>query len=656
MKFSIDSVILWPKKNNFTYRKVDFVPDKVNIITGASRTGKSAIIPIIDYCLGSSKCTIPVDTIRNACAWFGVLFSLDTEKMLLCRKEPGSKAVTGEMFILSDKEIEIPDTITANTNVTEVNNLLNELFQMSFLDLDPTTKDFSARPSYRDFMAFVFQPQNIVANADVMFYKTDTMEHRQRLINIFPYALGAITPKVLAARQELEKLRKQRERLLRDIESIKEVSEQWRHEVAGWISQAKEMGLTDVSPNPDLPFEQQIQQLSSIVGKADIDSRITAENIKDMSAELVSLRSEESTISSKLFTLQKRHAEMLQLRKSMDQYQESLQIQIQRLEISAWLRSLISSDGTCPLCNHVHAGVSNELDALCNAISEIERSAGDMKTVPAAFEREMQVVEDEIALCSEQLAAVRGRIASESRRKTDAANKKFTLSEISRFLGRLEASLQTYERIGKNSELDARLSAVAARIVELSRIVDEADIKKKQDAAIKYINQKTSELVQQLDAEHPDDPVEFLIRDLTLKVKSTSGRDDYLWEIGSASNWLAYHVATTLAFQQFFQTRGSISIPNFIIFDQPSQVYFPQLRKKADEETDEKVDILDEDKLAVKKIFSAMSKYLQTTDHKVQIIVTEHADEDIWGDVQDTHLVERWRGNNTKLIPLEWLQ
>lgn len=441
--------------------------------------------------------------------------------------------------------------------------------------------------------------------------------------------------------------------MLRDIETVKNVSDQWRHEVAGWIAQAREMGLTDAVPNPDLPFEQQVQQLSLIVQKADVDSKITEDNIKDMSAELVSLRKEENAISSALFTLQKRHTEMLQLRKSMGQYEESLQIQMQRLEISSWLRSLVDSDGTCPLCNHVHAGVTGELDKLCNAISEIEKSAGDMKSVPVAFEREMQVVENEISLYSEQLMAVRARIASESRRKTDTANRKFTLSEISRFLGRLEASLQTYERIGKHGDLNARLSDVVARIVEISRIVDEADIKKKQDAAIKYINQKTSEIVQQLDAEHPDDPVEFLIKDLTLKVKSTSGRDDYLWEIGSASNWLAYHVATILAFQQFFQIRGSVSVPNFVIFDQPSQVYFPQLRQKTD---DEKIDIPDEDKLAVKKIFSAMSKYLQATDHKVQIIVTEHADEDIWGDVQDIHLVERWRGNNLKLIPLEWLQ
>lgn len=64
MNFHIDSVLLWPKKSGFTYRQVKFEPDKINIITGASRTGKSAIIPIIDYCLGSAKCTVPVDTIE----------------------------------------------------------------------------------------------------------------------------------------------------------------------------------------------------------------------------------------------------------------------------------------------------------------------------------------------------------------------------------------------------------------------------------------------------------------------------------------------------------------------------------------------------------------------------------------------------------------
>ncbi len=142
MKFSINSVILWARKTEFGFRNVKFRPDKINIITGASRTGKSAIIPIIDYCLGSAKCTIPVDTIRNACAWFGVLIDLEDEQMLLCRREPGNQASTGDMFISRSKIITIPETITANSNVTEVKNILNELFSISFFELDPTSKDF----------------------------------------------------------------------------------------------------------------------------------------------------------------------------------------------------------------------------------------------------------------------------------------------------------------------------------------------------------------------------------------------------------------------------------------------------------------------------------------------------------------------------------
>ena len=654
MKFSIDCVILWPKKSEFKYRVVSFEQDKINVITGASRTGKSAIIPIIDYCLGAAKCTIPVDTIRNACAWFGVLFVLEHEKILLCRREPGRQASTSEMYIARGKDIVIPDKIEANTNLNEVKNILNELFSMSFLDIDPSSRDFTSRPSYRDFMAFLFQPQNVVANADVLFYKADTTEHRQKLINVFPYALGAVTPKVLAARQELEKLRKQKDRVLRDIATIKDVSESWKYEVTSWIAQAREMGLTSFVPDENTTFDEQVHQLSLISQKSEDDSAVLSANIRDSSEELIALRKEEQEVSSQLFALQKRHTEMLQLKNSMGQYEDSLRIQVQRLEISTWLKSLSEPEGRCPFCQNVHTGVNEELDSLCQAIAEIEKTAGDMQSVPAAFERELQIVDSEITYYAERLNAVRKRILEESGRKTHVADKKYTLTGIARFLGRMEASIQTFERLGKDGALESQLAAIEERIYTLQRVVNESEIRRKQDAAIKYINQKTGEIVQHLDAEHPEDPVEFLIKDLTLKVKNANGRDDYLWEIGSASNWLAYHVAVILAFQQFFQTRGAIAIPNFVVFDQPSQVYFPQISRRKDESEDTTV-IDDEDKLAVKKIFLAMSQYIKETGFAVQLIVTEHADEDIWGDVDAVHLVERWRGTDQKLVPIEWL-
>ena len=655
MKFSINRIILWPKKESLSYREILFKEDKINIITGSSRTGKSALIPIVDYCLGAQKCAIPVDTIRNACAWFGVLFDLEREQILLCRKEPGLKSSSTEMFIMRGDSVSIPEKVEPNTTSEEVKNVLNELFSMSFLELDPSsTRAGSSRPSYRDFMAFLFQPQNIVANSEVLFYKADTAEHRQKLIEVFPYALGAVTPKVLAARLTLERLRKQRDRIQRDIDTIRDVSENWIHEVFSWISQARELGLTDFEPREDEPFENLVNEIARIVEKNENNAGLTSKKISDISEELVQLRQEERSVSSELFALQKRQKEMLELKSSLGRYEESLQIQLQRLEISTWLRSLISDKRESPLLQLSDESTQEEIESLCSAIEEIEKTAGDMSSTPAAFERELHYVEEEISLHTERLKAINRRIIEESRAQAADADQKYTLSSMARFLGRLESSLRTYERVGRDSELESALSEIQTEIERLSAEVNESEIHRKQSAAIAYINQRIGEIIQGLDAEHPESPVEFVIKDLMLRVSHEDGRKDYLWEIGSASNWLAYHVATILAFQQFFQKKGHVSVPNFLVFDQPSQVYFPQLRYN-NQEAKEKEIISDEDKDAVKKIFKTMSEFIKRNDYGIQIIVMEHADEDVWGEIDSVNLVERWRGEDNKLIPMSWI-
>lgn len=85
-----------------------------------------------------------------------------------------------------------------------------------------------------------------------------------------------------------------------------------------------------------------------------------------------------------------------------------------------------------------------------------------------------------------------------------------------------------------------------------------------------------------------------------------------------------------------------VSVPNILVFDQPSQVYFPQ-KSIRDGSTAEEDAILiqDEDKSAVKKIFKALSGYIKKSKSELQIIIMEHADEDIWGEFDDITLVER---------------
>jgi len=158
------------------------------------------------------------------------------------------------------------------------------------------------------------------------------------------------------------------------------------------------------------------------------------------------------------------------------------------------------------------------------------------------------------------------------------------------------------------------------------------------------------ELIKSLDSERPNDPFKLDYKNLTVEVDSEDGRKDYLWEIGSGSNWLAYHISTILGLQSFFSTFQA-SVPNFVVFDQPSQVYFPHL---SDVDEIEVRNLKDVDKEAVKSIFSTMAKCISSTKGKMQIIVLEHADSSIYGEVEEIHEVCVWQ-NGDKLIPLEWI-
>lgn len=76
-------------------RVVSFETGKVNIITGASGTGKSTLIKAIDYCLGSSECELPAHVRRRSMA-VGVKWVLGDAEMIVGRIVPpiGQRAST----------------------------------------------------------------------------------------------------------------------------------------------------------------------------------------------------------------------------------------------------------------------------------------------------------------------------------------------------------------------------------------------------------------------------------------------------------------------------------------------------------------------------------------------------------------------------------
>lgn len=153
-------------------------------------------------------------------------------------------------------------------------------------------------------------------------------------------------------------------------------------------------------------------------------------------------------------------------------------------------------------------------------------------------------------------------------------------------------------------------------------------------------------------------PPEFSVTDLNLRVRSDDGHWHFLSEVGSASNWLSFHIAFVCALHEYFnspQGRAVSSVPSFSVFDQPSQVYFPRTTRGVKDEKQENLKYADEDLEAVVGIFKTLADSAKAQDGKWQCIVLDHARDEIYKDIEGVHEVAEWR-EGKKLIPREWYE
>lgn len=652
MYFQLRKLILWPRTDG-TPRIVEFQPGKVNVISGASKTGKSAVVPIIDYCLGSDKCAIPVGVIREHCSWFGILVDTVEGQKLLARREPGDQKDTGDMFVMEAPEIAIPAKISGKaTNVDAVKGLLNRLSGLSSLDFEPGAEGtFKSRPSFRDLMAFTFQPQNIVANPDVFFFKTDLTEHREKLKTLFPYVLGAVTAEVLQARFELDRLNRNLRRKEAELRELVNSSTAWRLEAQSWIRQAIELGLLSADQLISDDWNSILDVLRSVVANPVPPSPSLA-GIDVALNRLEVLRAEESAVALSLTEHRNRLNELRRLLESSQAYGGALQVQRDRLSLSDWVRRLTDQNRSAtedPIASLAPAG-AERIKNLCDALAALEVRLRSHPSFSDTLDKEMIRQRAATETVLERLSAVRQEASLLERSSQEAQEVRNKYDRTERFVGRLDQALRLYDRADQSTGVRDEITALRTQIANLQAIVSDSEIRRKLRNALNRVEATASACVARLDAEWPDAPVRLIVEELTIKV-IRGNRDDYLWEIGSGANWLAYHIAITLGLQRFFLEEPHHPVPGMLVYDQPSQVYFPKTAARPDEIAD--IAWRNQDVLAVRKIFSLLSEEVLTAKGRLQVIVLDHADEDVWGNLPGVELTEEWRAK--ALVPNDWL-
>lgn len=659
MFFQIESLIIWPRNTSFSPQVLNFKLGKVNVITGASRTGKTAIIPIIDYCLGSGTCSIPIEIIRDTAAWYGVVIYTQNERLLLARKVPNRNMVSYEFYVQRGPMVSIPPVIEENQNLDGVKQILDTLASVPYINRDEKESAYNERLSFRDLTHLVFQSHDIVANQNILFYKTHKIEHREKLRNWFPFILGAESIDTIFARRELKDREQELTRKKKELEKAKKISSEWLQHLIGQLHVAKEYGLYA----PDLPEQADLDTLVSIsrhiLENVPDYPKSTQETLENAIDEMHQLEIQENQIANAIAQTQKRIADIKSLTESITMFQQSNSKKIERLEIAKWLRENAMSGTKCPICGaDSHPKAHNEIERICMAVAQCEKIAPQTANIPPALQRELQSLSNELISLIEERNALHNRFdLIRGRSKTAEAYLQKTKSMFL-FLGQLTSVIDFIDKISSDDGLECRIIELEQKIEELKRIIANSNTKFLTTRALGEITQRTLARLQDLDVDENYKKIapRFSLSEFGLEVQGTDGFWHLLGEIGSASNWLSFHIAFTCALQEYFCEKRSpvSSVPSFIVYDQPSQVYFPRLQQASQERNEDSL-FADEDVGAVKKIFETLASSIASQHGAWQAIVLDHAGEDIYGDIPGVDTIAIWR-NGQKLIPAHWYE
>ncbi|WCP15774.1 hypothetical protein sphantq_04259 [Sphingobium sp. AntQ-1] len=664
MKLLIHQLIVWPVDVSFAPRVVKFDPTKVSVITGWSATGKSSIISIIDYVLGASTCTIPVGEIRDYASWYGLVLETDTGPMRVARQKPDGRQASQEYWIQqgADTETPLPALPIGNAKAAHFKLMMDTLSGLSNLQLDPEGKGFNERASFRDMAAFNFLPQHIVANPYTMFFKADSSNHREKLRNVLPLALGILTNEDLMRMHSLHLLQDQLRKLEADLRIRRNGLQNWQSNAVGAFYLAQELNLLPAGGVPD-DLRSLIALLQSVVDAG--GTTVAASGRVSVSVErLEDIRRREQVLDAEIAANKRRMRRLKSLRRSVSDYDDVLQDQQSRVAGVGWFKSAVTAE-KCVLCGSDSDEARVALEALDGPISELsDLTAGTASTAPMV-DNEILGIERAL-IASERAMLELRRTRKEFETVVDREQgRSQSLENVYRFIGRTEQALAMLGDVEGDDGLQSQANALQNQIGDLQRQLNAADRKIREEAKAKQISDYIVRFVDALEVAGAEGKPVLDHRELNLKFeREGANKPDYLWEIGSGENWMAYHLATLLAVQGVCLLRKANNpVPSFLVIDQPSQVYFPSdtfdvLIADADGASARKSargrKPLD-DLQSTRQIFAALARAQDKFDNQLQIIVLDHADHHAWGGQDNVFEAQNWRGLNDSLIPNAWL-
>ncbi|MFE6894780.1 DUF3732 domain-containing protein [Streptomyces sp. NPDC057694] len=645
MTFQISAISLYNKKGEI--RTVPFQTGALNIITGDPRRGKSAILTIVDYCLGSDGFVIRGAALRDFVHVFALTLVKGEEQLFVARPAPVRKAASATTLCVEFQAQGAPPPALSELDFSMPLDIAKRVLS-KFAGIDPAVRLPVARsvrqipPSVRHGMFFCLQEQNEVANQDLLFHAQNQDFHPAALRAMLPYFLGAVDPERARREHQLKLLRRELTR------------EQERHDearpfqpasgtAAALFTEAIEANLLDPAPASSVLAQDEIvQRLRRVTEPRPVTDLQPARSDDPLSA----LNEERRELRDTYAQTRMRISNLKSIAREKDAFLGQAHEQHARLATLGLLPRASSADPDqftqCPICG-------SHVDDATDTARLMQRDLGRLNAEMTTMGEATPDINARIAQEEESLTDLRSALArNQEQTEVFSAGQRSTAQDDAQrqaavVHGRISLFLDTMARHTQAAPDPDRRDELTTEIAELE---EELAGTVQQDVISSYlslVNRKIQAKAIALQLEHRYEPLRLDPQALTLIADSPRGPTK-MAQMGSGQNYLGYHIATMLSLHEWFSEMDS-PVPRFLILDQPSQAGFPD---------DTRDGGFGAAHATLLNVYKTVQSTIDTLGGDFQVIVVEHADLD--AEPFRSAVRERWRlANGKALVPEHWM-
>ena len=632
----------------------------LNIITGRSSTGKSALINIFDYCFGNSSNNIPRGVISERTELYFVIMKLATGAVVLARKHasPNNLFFKPETDNIDTKSI-TRDYFDENYFITKKSFIekLGEALGLSVTDTDETEGEHSkkGRPSVRNMISFMLQHQNLIANNQALFYRFDDSERREKVISEFKIFLGLVDQNYYQILQQYDHTIKEKKRLEKQLTTLRKQIEFAIDSLDSLRSELLAISDADIFPGVDSANiiatpQLYLDQLESL----DFECK---DSTYEYQTQYEKFLSKKNMILGELRELQLKRRDIQSSIDAFDNYNSMIR------DIRP-VSEAFDMNHVCPFCKTPTSSTINAANALRDAIGWLNTELSRTPSLKKNYLAKQKAIEKQINEREKDLAQVRIKISNINKVALQLKKNHSIEQQANAKIERIRLLLLSVVDF-HIVKVEDDLESAKKELVILEQLLNSKyNIDSKLKEIEIFINNSMNQIAAGLNFEEDYKPVDLQFNSKKFMLSCKTSKELVpLSAMGSAANWLYSHLCLFLSFSKLFcKYEEKCTIPPILFIDQPSQVYFPtQIFHDNDEKFDahklKGSNYASEDMIEVTNMFTRILDFIEAVYSEFgirpQIIITEHADNlNVDPYNFNEYVVGRWREAGRGLIDL----